>query len=139
MSTDRSISRDPTGGPWAAGFAMSAGVLMMTLGAFQAFQGLAALISGDFYLEVGDYAFEVDVTTWGWVHLILGIAIAVTGGFVLVGATWARIIGIVLAVVSAIANFLFIPYYPFWSILIIAFNVFVIWGLSNYNPDAGRI
>jgi hypothetical protein len=134
MSSARAASADPSGGPWAAGFATAAGVLMLTLGTFQAFEGLAVLINGDFLLNVGDYAFEVDVTAYGWGHIIIGLAVAVTGGFVMTGAIWARVVGIGLAMLSALSNFLFIPYYPFWAILIIVFNIFVIWALAVYNP-----
>jgi hypothetical protein len=123
-----------TGGPWAAGFATAAGVLMITLGIAQTLEGLAALINGDFFLRVGDYAFDVDVTAYGWIHMVLGVAVAVAGGYVVVGALWARMVGIAIALVSALANFLFIPYYPVWAILLVVFNLFVIWALAVYNP-----
>jgi hypothetical protein len=139
MSAARAGSADPSGGPWAAGLATAAGVLMITGGMFQAFEGLAALINGDFFVEVGDYAFDVDVTVYGWGHLILGLAIAVTGGFVITGAIWARVVGIGVAMFSAFGNFLFIPYYPFWAILIITFDVFIIWALAVYNPAARQV
>jgi hypothetical protein len=75
------------------------------------------------------------VTSWGWIHLIGGVVVALAGFFVFSGALWARSIGIVLAGLSAIANFLFIPYYPFWSLLMIALDVFVIWALAVHGRE----
>ena len=74
--------------------------------------------------------YEFDVTAWGWIHLILGIVLVVIGFFLLGGAAWARVIGIVLAVLSAIANFMWIPYQPIWSILVILLCVGTIWALT---------
>ena len=66
----------------------------------------------------------------GWIHLLGGILVLLGGAYVFAGATWARVVGITLAVLSAVANF-FIPYYPFWSLLIIALDVWVIWALTR--------
>jgi hypothetical protein len=118
---------------WATGFIVFAAVLMILSGVFQALEGLAAIFENEFYVAARNYLYEVDVTAWGWIHLILGVVIALAGFGVLSGATWARAVGIALAVLSAIANFLFIPYYPFWSILIIALDVFVIWALAVHG------
>jgi hypothetical protein len=127
--------RDGTRGLWAAGFAITAALLMIMTGIFQALEGLAALIDDSFYVRVGNYAFDVDVTAWGWIHLILGLAVAAVGGFIIRGAAWARGVGMGLALLAAIANFLFIPYYPLWSILILVLNVMVIWALAVYDPE----
>jgi hypothetical protein len=133
--TDDYRHRDRSRSPWAAGFAITAALLMIMAGIFQALEGLAALINDNFFVRVGNYAFDVDVTTWGWIHLILGLAIAAAGAFILRGDAWARGVGMGLALLAAIANFLFIPYYPLWSILIIALSVTVIWALAVYDPE----
>jgi hypothetical protein len=122
---------EPSG--WAVGFTVFAAVMMMMAGAFQALAGLIAIFENDFYVATRNYLYEFDVTTWGWIHLILGVIVALAGFGLLSGATWARVVGITLASLSAIANFLFIPYYPFWSLLIIALDVFVIWALAVYG------
>jgi hypothetical protein len=118
---------------WALGFVLFAGVLLITIGIFQAIAGLAAIFEDDFYVVTKNYAFEVDVTAWGWIHLGLGILLIVTGWGMMAGQLWARVVGIGLAVLSAVANFLFVPYYPVWSLLIIALDVFVIWALCVYG------
>jgi len=108
-------------------------VMMIMSGVFQALAGLIAIFENEFYVAARKYLFEFDVTSWGWIHLILGVIVALAGFSLLSGATWARVVGITLAVLSAIANFAFIPYYPFWSLLIIALDVFVIWALAVHG------
>jgi hypothetical protein len=90
-----------------------------------------------------NYVFQLDATTWGWIHLLVGLLVAFAGYGLLSGKTWARVVAITLAVLSAVANFLFIPYYPFWSLLIITLDVFVIWasapmGESCATPGSER-
>jgi hypothetical protein len=125
---------DTTSG-WAAGFILFAAVMMIMGGIFQALSGLVAIFENEFYVATRDYLFQFDATTWGWIHLILGIVVGLAGAGLLAGRTWARVVAIMLLVLSAIANFLFIPYYPFWSLLIIALDVFVIWALAAHGRD----
>jgi hypothetical protein len=129
--------REPSG--WAVGAYVFAGVMMMLMGAFEAIQGLAAIIDDDFFLVTENYVFDLDVTAWGWIHLILGLLVAFGGYALWAGRTWARVLALVLASLSAIVNFLWIPYYPFWSILMIALSVWVIWALtSRWDEVTGR-
>jgi vacuolar-type H+-ATPase subunit I/STV1 len=121
--------------PWARGLAVFAAVMMMTVGVLHVIAGLVALFENEFYVAGAHYVLQFDVTTWGWIHLLLGILVAVAGYFVVQGAGWARGVGIGLAALSLIANFLFIPYYPVWSILIVALDVAVIWALCVWNRD----
>ena len=121
--------RDVSG--WAIGGTAFAGVIMLLVGVFHAIAGLVALIDDEFYVVGANYTFELDVTGWGWIHLLAGIGVALAGLYVFSGATWARIVGIALAMLSAVANFFFIPYYPFWSILMIALAVWAIWALTR--------
>ena len=123
---------------WTVGFAVFAGVMLMLVGVFHALAGLAAIID-DKYLVVGpNYAYDLDVTAWGWIHLIGGVIVIAAGYGVFSGATWARVVGITLASLSAVANFFFIPYQPIWALLIIALDVLVIAALAAYGPkEAG--
>lgn len=121
---------EPSG--WAVGFGVFAAVMMIMIGIFHAIAGIAALVEDQFFVVTPNYFVELDVTAWGWIHLIFGIVVGLAGFFVLTGAVWARVIGIVLALLSAIGNFFFIPYYPVWSILIIALDIFVIWALAVF-------
>jgi hypothetical protein len=116
---------------WAVGGTVFAGVAMILIGSFHAIAGLVAILDDQFYVVTRNYTYNLDVTGWGWIHLITGGVIALGGAYVFKGSTWARVTGIILAVLSAIANFFFVPYYPFWSIVIIALDIFVIWSLSR--------
>jgi hypothetical protein len=123
-----------TSSPWAMGASVFAGSLMVLVGILGFFQGLIALVSGnDFLLRTPNYLFRFDASTWGWAHLILGVALAAVGAFIFTGSRVARILGIFLAGVAAVANFLWLPYYPFWALVLLTLDVFVIWGLATSN------
>jgi hypothetical protein len=124
-------ARDASG--WAVGFILFAGLMMIMAGIFQAFSGLVALFENEFYVATRNYLFQFDATTWGWIHLLVGLVVALAGLAVLGGRTWGRVVAITLAVVSALVNFAFIPYYPFWSLTIIALDSFVIWALAAHG------
>ena len=116
---------------WAIGGISFAAAMLTLIGAFQFFAGLAAIINDDFFVLTSNYAFDLDTTGWGWIHLILGVLVALAGLALFAGQTWAAIVAAVLAGLSAVVNFFFIPYYPFWSLLIIALDVWVIWALTR--------
>ena len=125
---------DPAG--WVVGLSAFAGIMMMITGLFNAMEGVVALARNEVYVATPRYLFAFDLTTWGWIQIIVGIVIAVAGVGVITGKLWGRLVGIVLAALSMLANFAFIPYYPVWSLAIIALNVFVIWALCVYDRDA---
>jgi hypothetical protein len=120
------------------GLVVFAGVMMMMIGTFHALTGLAAILENEFFVVGPQYAYEFDVTAWGWVHLIVGVIVLVAGWQIFNGATWARIVGMTLASLSAIANFFFIPYQPIWAILMISLAVLVIAALAAYSPRGAR-
>ncbi len=112
--------------------------LMITGGLLSFFLGLAVVIRKAYFTSLPGYAsasstypYHWNLTGWGWANLILGIVVVAAGGCVLLGQTWARVTGIVLAVISAVGTFLFLPYYPIWSIVVVAIDVFIIWALST--------
>jgi hypothetical protein len=116
---------------WSVGGMIFAAALLIMNGIWEILLGIAAIAKGDFFVQAPNYLYNVDVSAWGWIHLALGALMALTGFFLFSGATWARAVGIFFAVLSAIANFFFLPYYPIWSIVIIALDVFVIWALAT--------
>jgi hypothetical protein len=124
--------------PWVMGLAVFAGALMITAGIFQVIAGITALFQNEIYVVGQRYAVSFDVTTWGWIHLLVGVLLVAAGCGVITGQLWARVVGIGLAVLSMIANFMFLPYYPFWALAIIALDVFVIWALCSYDREAAR-
>jgi hypothetical protein len=135
MTTMPETRTEPVSG-WAVGFTAFAGAMMLLIGIFQAFAGLAAILNDGFLVRRPNYTFDIDITGWGWIHLIIGLIVAAAGFGVFSGATWARAVGITVALLSAIANFFFIPIYPVWAVLIIAIDIIVIWALSTYTEEA---
>jgi hypothetical protein len=136
MSTTGSSRRDFTNSAWAVGGSIFAAATMFVGGLFQFFEGLVALINGgDFFVRTPNYVFRFDATAWGWIHLIIGVAVAACGLAIFTGNIVARSVGILIAVLALISNFLFLPYYPLWSIVLIALNILVIWSLSTTRLD----
>lgn len=115
---------------WAGGVELFAAVMMIIIGFFHVIVGLAAILRSAYYVVTQNYAFTFDVTAWGWVHLVLGVLVGVTGIALAMGQAWARVVGMIIVGLSALGNFLFIPYQPVWSLLIIAIDVAVIWALA---------
>lgn len=139
MSTTNSRSgalpSDPGYSPGAVGITVFAGVLMVLSGSLQALQGIVALFNDTFYVVGEEYTFQFDVTSWGWIHLIMGVIVALAGVGLFQGAVWARTVAVIVASVSIIANFMWMPYYPFWSMTVIVFDVFVIWAATMHGRD----
>ena len=129
MATPRSDYEDSTKRMVAYGTTAFAGVMLATVAVFQILESISALAKDDVYVRGLNYVYNFDLTTWGWIHLLIGvIALAVAIG-ILLGQTWSRIAGIAIAALGALSNFAFLPYTPVWAIVIIAFNAFVIWAL----------
>src|SRR5919107_3359782 len=127
--------RDVQESPWANGLTIFAAAMMMIIGFWQALAGIAAVAQDKVYAATPEYIYAFDVTGWGWIHLLLGILIVCAGVAVFMGSTWARMVAIVLASLSMIANFAFIPHYPIWSLTIIALDAAVIWALATYRRE----
>ncbi|MCU7822041.1 hypothetical protein KSNIM_10225 [Kitasatospora sp. DSM 101779] len=112
-----------------------AGVVMLVTGLLDLFQGIVAVAQDELIVTTPNYVFKFDVTSWGWIHIVLGLVVALVGLCVLRGMAWARYTGIAVASLSLISSFLWLPYYPLWSIVIIALDIFVIWALAVYRQD----
>jgi hypothetical protein len=115
----------------AGGFVALAAVLMIMSGLWSFFVGITGVLSGGFYLSVRNYTFTYSIHAWGWTHLIIGAVVLAAGVCLLLGMMWARVVGVVLAVISGLANFLFLPYYPLWSVIVIALDAIIIWALCT--------
>jgi hypothetical protein len=123
------VEEDVSG--WAVGGIAFAGTVMVMIGIFQVLEGLVAIFNDEFFVVTRNYTFDLDVTAWGWIHLIIGIIVVATGFGLFARSTWAGVTGIMLCVLSAISNFFFIPYYPIWALLLIGLNIWVIWALTR--------
>lgn len=119
----------------AVGFTVFAATMMIMIGVFQAIAGIVALVNDEFFVVTQQWIFQFDITTWGWVHLLLGVLIGLAGAALFSGAVWARTLGVVIATISAIANFAWLPWYPIWAIIMLTVDVFVIWALTVHGRD----
>jgi hypothetical protein len=124
----------PHGG-LAAGGAVFAGVLLLVEGILAILQGISAIAADTVWAHIDGYVYRINLTGWGWILVILGAIAVVTGASILKEAEWARAVGIALASLSIIAQFLFLPYLPIWSLIMIGIDFFVIWALATYRPE----
>ena len=116
---------------WATGGMVFASVMLALAGFFQIIGGIAAISNDKFFVKAHNYAFHMDVGTWGWIHLLIGLGCVLVSFGLWNRAGWAAVLGMIIAGLAAIDNFLFIPYYPIWSLLVIGLCVWVIWALSR--------
>ena len=130
MTTDDRRADTQVSG-WAIGAVSFAAAMMIIIGIFEIISGISAIAEDNLYVKTRNYTFDLDVTAWGWIHLILGVVILLAGFGLLAGRTWAAVTAILLAILSAVVNFFMIPYYPFWSLLVIGLDILVIWALTR--------
>lgn len=121
-----------------SGWVSFASWMLMLAGLFQLFIGFLGVLSQDFYVKGQDWIARFDVTTWGWIHMALGILLFVTGIFVQLGRGWANWLGIIAAGISAIGMFAWTPYYPVWAAMIITIDVLTIYGLGAHGGEIGN-
>ena len=119
----------------AAGWIMFAGVIMITIGIFQAFAGLVAIIDDGFYVVTPKYVAQFDATQWGWIHLIIGLIVLGAGFGVFSGNILARTVGVFVALGSMISMFFWMPWYPVWAIIVIVMDITVVWALTVHGRD----
>lgn len=112
-----------------SGWLVFAAVIMIFSGVMTLLAGISAIAADDVFLTTRNYVYELNLTGWGWIHLILGILVVLAGAAVFRGATWARMVGVLLAGLSMIANFMWLPYTPWWALMFIAIDALVIYGL----------
>ncbi|WP_155056335.1 DUF7144 family membrane protein [Streptomyces blattellae] len=117
------------GQAWASGLTLFAAVMLMIGGALDILRGIAAIAEDDVFVTTQNYVFEFDLTSWGWIHLALGVVAVLVSFGLFQAAMWARVVGVAIAGLIIIANFLSLPYYPVWSVVMIAISGFIIWAL----------
>jgi hypothetical protein len=127
----RANSRGEKAGAWAGGLILFASMIMFLVGVFQAFTGLVAIFNDQFYVASHEYLFQFSRTSWGWIHLIWGLVVAGAGVALLGGRTWGRMVAILVALVSAVTMFAFLPHYPVWALIVITLDVAVIWAVAT--------
>jgi hypothetical protein len=131
-----SVSRRATTATAWVGMVFFGAIMMVLVGLFQTVLGLVALFNSEYYLvDPSGLVVSIDYSSWGWVHLGIGVIAIVTGFGIMLGQTWARVLGIVLAVLSALGNIAFLAAYPLWSATIIALDVVTIYALAVHGRE----
>ncbi|APA98075.1 DUF7144 family membrane protein [Nocardia seriolae] len=120
----------------ATGGALAAAILMVTVGVLDILQGISAVAADQLYVVGVAYIYKYDTTGWGWVHIGIGAVLILCGIGLMSGTQWGRIAAMVLASLSIIANFMWLPYYPAWAILVILLDVVVIWAVASWQPES---
>ena len=138
-SAERTAASDYDRHPVRQGFAtgtnFAAATLLLVVSVLGIFQGISALANDEIFVAGIDYVYKFDLTTWGWIVLILGLVGAAIGCGMYTGALWARVGAVVIAYLSIVVNFLWLPYYPVWSIVLIALDVVIIWAVTTWDSD----
>ena len=135
--TDARYDEAPTA--WA-GWVVFGGVMLIMLGTFQIIEGLVALFDDGFYaVAPSGLVVNVDYNTWGWVHTAIGVIGVLAGLGLLAGNMAARIVGVVIAFVSAIVNLAFISAYPVWSTIMITVDVIVIYAIIVHGREVKKV
>jgi hypothetical protein len=127
------MNGQPSG--WAIGWTAFAGLLMVLLGIWWIVAGIVAIADDDFFVIAQEWVFKFSTTTWGWIHLGLGIVILLSGIGLFTANVWARTVGVVLALIAGLVAFAWLPWYPVWAIIFIAAAVAVIWALTAHGHD----
>jgi len=119
----------------AVGWSAFAGIMLAVVGVLDIIQGVVAIANDEFYVVGSEWVFKFDITTWGWIHIVLGVVLLLSGLGVFSGNVLARTVGVVVAALVMVVNFAWLPYYPIWSIIIIAVCIAVIWALTMHGRD----
>ena len=135
MATNATNLRATTPSGLAVGVTATAAIILIIGGVCHGMQGIVGIATNEFYVTTQRWIFQFDVTTWGWIHLLVGVIAVVAGVGLFSGKVWARTVAVLVAGVSILVNFAWLPYYPVWSVLIIAFDMFVIWALTAHGRD----
>jgi hypothetical protein len=123
---------------WAVGWTVFAAVMLVVQGCWWIFAGIVALLNNEFYVATQEYILQFDVTTWAWIHLLVGVLIFAAGVALFSGATWARAVGVLVASLAMLVGFAWMPWYPVWAIMFIVISVAVIWALTAHGRDIRR-
>jgi hypothetical protein len=132
-AVEESIPIRKTG--WA-GWVVFASTMLVLVGLFQTTVGLIALFKEDYHsVPSGQLAVTISYSTWGWAHLLIGVIAILAGIGLLNGATWARVLGVGVGIVSAFVSFLFTAAFPVWGIVLMTLNVIVIYAITLHGGE----
>ncbi|MFL6134208.1 MAG: hypothetical protein ACJ72A_15485 [Nocardioidaceae bacterium] len=134
-TTPGTYKSDATDYDYVGAGSVFGGTVLITVGLFQLFEGLAAVLKDEVYVTTRNYVYKFDLTTWGWLHLTIGAVAVGVGIAILIGQRWALFAGIGMATLSALSQFLFLPWQPLWAMLIIGIDIAIVWALALRLSD----
>lgn len=111
------------------------GCMMVVIGAFNIISGIAALVNNQVFAKGAVTSVLLDLTQWGWVHVLLGAAVVAVGVGVINGSDWARMPAAILLLVNMFSQMAFLPFYPFWSLVIMALDGVVLWAIVAHGEE----
>jgi hypothetical protein len=106
-----------------------AAFLLMIASLLDILQGAAAVANDELYTQAKQYLYKLDLTAWGWIHIVIGVLGVVVAVGILRRSAWGLVAGLAVAIIGILTNFAFLPVYPVWSAFVISFNVVVVWAL----------
>ena len=136
MTQQAPRERGPVGQGIAATTTIAAAALLLVSAILILLQGISAVVNDDLLVVAPDYIFKFNTTTWGWIHILLAILLGAVALGMMPGATWARVAAIFMASLSIVAMFLWLPYYPVWSLVVIALDIIVIWAVATWDRSS---
>ena len=129
--TSGSVASEQQSSTRVTGLPRFAGILLIVSGLWNVLAGISQILNDKIFVSTPQYVYYFDITIWGWVHVLMGALVLVAGIGVLKATAWGRMLGVALASASLLVNFAFLPHYPFWSMLVIALDVLIIWQLAS--------
>ncbi|MEV0355310.1 hypothetical protein AB0H71_04515 [Nocardia sp. NPDC050697] len=118
-----------------SGTLLLAAIMLIVAGLLHLSQGISAIAHDDLFVDSINYAYNFDLTAWGWVHVFVAIVMVVTGIALWIGSVVAQVTAVLIAALSILANFLALPHYPLWAVTIIAIDIVIMWAAaSTWQP-----
>jgi hypothetical protein len=137
MSTTQHLGgRDTSRMTGWVGWIAFAAIMMLMAGTFNVIHGMAAVFNDEVFVTTQSALVKLDLTTWGWVHIILGLAVAATGLALISGKTWARVVAVALLMVNMVTQLLVLPTNPWWAVIILALDAVVLWAIIVHGDEA---
>jgi hypothetical protein len=126
-----------SGWVWS-GVIVFAGMMMMFLGSVHVLGGLIAVFEDDHYVvRPSGLIVNIDYSVWGVIHMAIGVVVATAGWALFYRRKWARVVAIIVALVSALVNWVFLPAFPVWYALMIGLDVLVVWAVTVHGDEGG--
>ncbi len=101
-------------------------------------QGISAVFNDKLIVVTPDYVYKFNTTAWGWIHIILGVLLGAVAFGLFWSTTWARVAAIIIASLSIVSMFMWLPHSPVWSIVTIALDIFIIWAVATWESPSAR-